>query len=164
MGYKPHAVTEGHMLFESTIAKDPYSFYIKGGATCTWEDEHNHSCWEGDHTIPRLIQTDQGFYIKFKWCTYGCLVNALCGKWCLEILFEKKGGGEFDLPLQYREKMIDFEPCDGYCYDVTCHIPPKVVESGLYDICVCITLKDVKGRPLPVASFGDLGTFRFYDA
>ena len=158
-----HAVTKGHLLFEETLA-DPNSFRIKGGSTLTWEDEHNHTCWEGDHTIPRLIQTDQGFYIKFKWCTYGCLVNALCGKWCIEILYEKKGKGEWELPDPYRIKMVDFVNHDGHCYNVTCHIPPKVVESGLYDICVCLYLKDEKGRPLPVAAYGELGTFHFYDA
>lgn len=152
------------LLFEETLA-DPNSFKIKGGSTVTlWENDDNCSCWEGDHTIPRLIQTDQSFNIKFKWCTLGCLVNALCGEWCLEILFEQKGAGEYELPDPIRVKMIDFVPENGHCYNETCTIPAKVVPEGIYDICVCILLKDEKGRPLPVASFGELGTFRFYNA
>ncbi|MCB0522174.1 MAG: hypothetical protein H6577_14040 [Lewinellaceae bacterium] len=158
-----HALVSGQLLFEEKLA-DPNSFKIKGGATVAfWEGDDNCTCWEGDYTIPRLIQTDQGFNVKFKWCTIGCLVNALCGDWCLEILMEQKGINEFELPDNIRVKMIPFVPKAGHCYEVTCSIPKNTVPPGIFDICVCITLKDSCGRPLPVAAMGELGAFRFYE-
>lgn len=158
------ANVQSQLLFEETLA-DPNSFKIKGGSTVTlWENDDNCTCWEGDHVIPRLIQTDQSFNLKFKWCTMGCLVNALCGKWCIEVLFEQKGPGEWGPPPSIGTKMVDFVAHDGHCYHETITIPKNIVPEGLYSICVCILLKDEKGRPLPVASFGELGTFRFYNA
>lgn len=158
-----HAHVQGQLIFEEKLA-DPNSFKIKGGATVSlWEGDDNCSCWEGDYSIPRLIQTDQGFNVKFKWCTVGCLVNALCGDWCLEILMEQKGKGEYELPKEFRIKTIPFVPKAGHCYEVSCEIPKCVVPAGLYDLCVVITLKDSCGRPLPVVMMGELGPFTFYD-
>lgn len=154
---------KGQVIFEERLA-DPNSFRLKGGATVILEEgDDNCTCWEPDFSMPRIIQTDQGFNVKLKWCTVGCLVNAICGDWCIEILMEKKGKGEFELPDQYRIKEVPFVAQSGHCYDVTCEIPKFQVRPGVYDICVLVTLKDGKGRPLPVVIMSDLGGFTFYN-
>ena len=156
---------KGVLLFEETLA-DPHSFYICGGNTVSlYEKGDGPECWSGDHHIPRLIQTDQAFNLHFKWCAYGCLVNAIAGNWKLSVLFEKMGPQEGGLhDPNAGEKTVKFEPCDGYCYDEYICIPANCMDPGVYDITVCIVLCDVKGRPLPVAAFGELGKFHFYVA
>ena len=75
-----------------------------------------------DLTVTSVINTDQPFDIAVQWRQTGNLCNNLDDnhQWRIEILFEKMGKGEWELPFSYRvthEPYVRSEPHNYSVYD-----------------------------------------------
>ncbi len=123
--------------------------------------------WEGpstedwpEKTPPSdIIQLDQSWNVWFWFRTTGDLCNIMCGKWKLQVLLEKMGGGETDFSPT---EVVDCV-CGPNTYVKNIHIPPRKVDEGVYRVIATVRLHGPGGRPGPVAAFVDLGLVQFYE-
>lgn len=115
-----------------------------------------------DRSPTNIIQTDQPWCVLYHFEAKGLLNHLMCGKWRLELLLEKMGGQEFDLPESLRIHELDFasQP-DDYVY--VQEIPPKCVPAGVYRAVATVTFRGPKNVPGPIAAFADIGLVQFYE-
>ncbi len=110
----------------------------------------------------KIIQLDQRWYwaVHFKQC--GKLIELMCGTWRAELLLEKMGGDEYDLPQTYSILEFPFEHINGWVYKSK-QVEPRIVPKGVYRAVISLTFQGPTKRPGPIAAFADLGLLQFYE-
>jgi hypothetical protein len=132
-------------------------FSIKGWVGM-WEGPSTED-WPEQTPPSDIIQLDQSWNIWFWFRTTGDLCNIMCGKWKLQILLEKMGGGETNFSPT---EIVDCV-CGPHTYIKNIHVPPRKVGEGVYRVIATVRLFGPGGHPGPVAAFVDLGLVQFYE-
>ncbi|MEK7728258.1 MAG: hypothetical protein AAB354_07565 [candidate division KSB1 bacterium] len=109
----------------------------------------------------QIIRTDQSWCVVLKWDTCGPLNHIMCGKWCLRILLEEMGCGEFCLEEGLSKAEVPFV-CGPHHYEYKFHIPAGKVGPGVYKIVSTITMLGPCGIPGPIAGFCEGEMLQFY--
>ena len=108
-----------------------------------------------------IIRTDQSWYVRCGFSTTGALNYIMCGDWKIEVLFEKYGKEEFELPNSKTTVPCVAQP---YNYYAEIMIPANVVPPGVYDVVTTIDFVGKSGHPGPITGFCKLEGLRVYTA
>lgn len=112
-------------------------------------------------TPTTIIRTNQEWYIKMSWKTFGALNCLMCGNWQLEVYLEQMGKGEYDLPNSARSVPFVSSP---HQYHHEIHFPANKVPEGVYRIVVTIKMQGPTGIPGPVVGFAEGPLVQFYSS
>jgi hypothetical protein len=128
------------------------------GDVTLYEDVLPHS---GSGASQSIIQTSQTWHVKFTWTTTGPLNGIMAGKWKLQVLLEKMGGGETNLPTGLADVAFVSAP---NAYEQIIDFAAGSVKAGLYRVTAIMTMTGTSGQPGPIAGFADLGLVQWFDS
>lgn len=143
-----------NLKFEETL---PY-FGIKGHVGL-YEGRDTNDFWPNRANCHN-IQTDQFWFVGFRFQTRGELNHLMAGNFCLTVYLEQMGKGEFC--LENNVKVVPFRSCPE-TYTEYLAFKPGDVEPGVYKVVATLTYKGPKGVPGPIAAFAELGMVQFYE-
>lgn len=125
-------------------------FVLEGAATANVKEfipaNMDIDFWEGVQSDPPThISTDQKWQVSLNWTQNGSAIDLMDENliWRIEILMEKIGVGEFELPDSYRVYEETFVKARPHTYEVTMDIPPRTMgrnDEGLYKLYLVIQL------------------------
>ncbi len=132
-------------------------FMLEGYATANVEEfipaDRDDDFWKGVKSNPPThISTDQDWQVNLKWTQKGPAIDLMSDdlQWRCEILMEKIGKGEYELPVKHRVKYVPFVVDRYHTYDVSMKVPDRTVgrdDEGLYKLFVIIQLVSKKTPP-----------------
>jgi hypothetical protein len=134
---KPNVMTVP-LNFEDLIDQ----FHVEGGATVTMEElpavviPWDH--WDAPPlpTVDTQISMDQPFRFAVRWQQSGPLSGVFNpdAYWQIEVLLEKMGVEEYELPENIRIHREDYEPVNGHVYEAEFEVPrrPAGMTPGVY--------------------------------
>lgn len=146
-----------NLTFEETL---PY-FGIKGGAAVALSEGADQNDFFPKASPVNIIQTDQMWYVKFRWETYGLLNHLMCGTFRLNLYLEEMGKGEFGLDPAYSTANVSFKS-KPHAYEHTMVIPAGQVPAGVYKLVASLTFTGPEGVPGPIAAFAEIGAMQIY--
>jgi hypothetical protein len=150
------------------------SFDIEGGATVTFQEMEikppkpgEFDIWLGNLPVDTQLSLDQPFKFIVTWKQTGALCEDLRtdAYWQIEVLMEKMGIEEYELPERYRVKTVNFVPEKDHIYLVEFDIDERVVDKGVYRPVVIVNLRkpDTHDTYMPVAGFAEFSPVQFYE-
>ncbi|MDP3009114.1 MAG: hypothetical protein Q8N30_08600 [Methylococcales bacterium] len=120
--------------------------------------------------IPNIIRTTDAWFVEYQLTAKGWLNYFLNPSvtWDFEILLEKRGKGEFELPDTLRIHHEAFKPAvfpgsTEVSFTKRIDIPAGSVEAGTYAVLAEVKMS-LNGHPLPLAGYADLGIFQFFES
>ncbi|KAA3637054.1 MAG: hypothetical protein DWQ02_07320 [Bacteroidetes bacterium] len=125
-------------------------FMLEGFATANVEEfipaNKDDDYWKGVKSDPPThISTDQDWQVNLKWTQKGPAVDLMDDelRWRVEILMEKIGIGEYELPDDVRVELVPFVKDRNHTYEVPMKVKARKVkreDEGLYKLYVIIQL------------------------
>ncbi len=108
----------------------------------------------------KMIQTDQSWFVEFKWKVFGplaCLLDG--GKWKTKVILEWMGGSETNLSPEATVQDVGYP---GHEYVTRLQVQPYALQPGVYRVTCCLQYYLQNGSPGPIAAFHDQGLIKIY--
>ena len=151
------------------------TFNVKGGATATatmqelpeTQPDWIVDDWPEDLAVRTQISTDQPFKFIVTWQQEGPLSKGLNPKayWQIEVLMEKMGAGEYELPDTHRLQTEPYQADENAIYLKEFTIPRRTIPAGVYRPVVMVNLR-LPGPGdtwMPVAGFAEFPPIQVYE-